>query len=777
MADGDNQALLLQVSADLNKLEKAWLKATDTVDKKSGHMEKRAKKLSDNLNGALTGEGFGKSLEKIFNSSRFSVLDEAGAKVRIFGSALEPLGAVGVTAAAGVVAFALAMEKTEKAVEAGAQIAKLGKELGVTTDFVQEFTFALRQSDIDIGVGSEALKRLNENLGNVKDGLAKKNVANAFGALGLTPAALRQFHDAGELLPVLAERIARVGDASEKAGIAKKLGVAELLPLLKDGADGFDALAQKARDLNIVLGHDTIEKAEEAKKKFAELNDVMKARANATFLEFADTLVAVKTAFLEAEKAGLSFLAAITGTKSPKTVIEDTQAALQDLSRRAEGKDLGNGVRAFSPSQKVLFDHLAARLNAAEAQVAAHHAEPPPAATGTRPIPPPKTAKQGPRDDTVQRGEAIDAALANSARGLLAAQLLLTGDLNKRAELERQIAAEEAAAAVAGLQKQKAELAADKGFKGDKSRKQAELDLAIAATQQAADAKAEAVDRQVRLDLEDRQIEVYRAIVEAQIAQLEAEASISTTAKAREAIERRILELRQGLEADLQANALDRRVKTGEISPEQALAEKGALSTKQGADKLVFDADHESPIQKYLRSIQDLNTTIANDGVSAAHDLAQGLAEAATGARTLGDVARNVFLRLSQQILQDVLEKNVTGPLAKAGSTFLQSLFKPHALGTNFAEGGPAIVGEQGPEALWLPRGSKVMPSGRLRALMNVPAPGYGGGAAVSGGGGFVQHNEINFNGPVSNGRDVRLSAQQAQAQLARAAAAGRRGV
>jgi hypothetical protein len=127
---------------------------------------------------------------------------------------------------------------------------------------------------------------------------------------------LEQYHDIGDFLPVLADRIAKVGDAAEQAAILKKMGGEELLPLLKDGAAGFDALAKKAQDLGIVMDHATIEKAEEAKKKLTELDDVMKAKANITFAEFADTLIKVKQAFLDAETAGLRFLAMITGTES-----------------------------------------------------------------------------------------------------------------------------------------------------------------------------------------------------------------------------------------------------------------------------------------------------------------------------------------------------------------------------------------------------------------------------------------------------------------------------
>ncbi|MBS3962573.1 MAG: hypothetical protein KGZ61_12195 [Sandarakinorhabdus sp.] len=76
------------------------------------------------------------------------------------------------------------------------------------------------------------------------------------------------------------------------------------------------------------------------------------------------------------------------------------------------------------------------------------------------------------------------------------------------------------------------------------------------------------------------------------------------------------------------------------------------------------------------------------------------------------------------------------------------------------ASGGPVqpglayVVGERGPELFSPSAAGTIIPNG-----------------AAMGGSGVT----INFNGPVSNGRQVRLAASQAAARLARAAGAGRR--
>jgi hypothetical protein len=334
-----------------------------------------------------------------------------------------------------------------------------------------------------------------------------------------------------------------------------------------------------------------------------------------------------------------------------------------------------------------------------------------------------KTPKgpKGPRDDTEQRIESINAALAGAARDLLQAQGGLTENIEARAEIERKIADEEAAQQVARLQKAKADLADDKGFKGDKAAEQAKLDLAIAATQSAATAKQEAITRRAALAIEDKQIEVYQATVEAQIASLEAEASIATTASQRNAIEKRILDLRQQLEADLKGTQIDRDLANKLITTDQAKDQKAALGVTQDAARRQFTTDHRNPIDQYLASVQDLNTELQTAGVQAFDSLANSLADAILNAKNLGEVASNVFRQLASQILSDTI-KSVGSSIFSSVRSGITASITGHASGTDSSPGGLKWVGERGPELLNIPKGAQVIPNDILRSLARRPA-------------------------------------------------------
>jgi hypothetical protein len=485
----DHTALLLQVSADNSKMLRSFETAVTKIDRYCDTLEKRTKKAGNSMERAFEAPNIGKALGKLADSARLGVLEEGSARLRIFGSALEPLGVFGIAAAAGVAAFALAMERTEKAVDFAANIEKLSETIGVSTDFIQQFNFAAHQNEIDIGAADESLKKFNVTLGLVQSGLARSLQVKAFAALKFTPEQLRGYHDAGELFPVLAQRIAGIGNAAEQAAIAKRLGIEELLPLLKQGADGFSALAQKAQDLGIIMDSATIEKAAEAKKKLTELDDVMKAKANVSFAQFADTLVDVKQKFLDAELAALSFLAVLTNT----VPAAERMKQLRDSIAQKEAGGLGFhpfGNNSSLADQKKELGLLEGEQALSQRLAALKTPAGPPA---KQLIPPTqKAAKADPTGGFDKSAvDAYDAGL----KALIEAQGALLVDVQLRAASEK-------AAVDAGLAKKLDDLTAEevkiKASKNDRNKaaQLGEIAVAKAEEEAAAVARRDLIDRQ-----------------------------------------------------------------------------------------------------------------------------------------------------------------------------------------------------------------------------------------------------------------------------------------
>lgn len=653
----------------------------------------------------------GKALDNVFSSTRFKLLDSGVARVGLFGGAIEALGPVGLIAAAGIGAFFLSMDQTDKAIEAAASVGKLATELGVSTDFVQQFNFALSQSDVNVGAGDVALKALNQTLGSVQGNLPRaKQLATVFAdALNITPDQLRGYHDVGDLLPVLADRIKAAGSAAEQAAIAKKFGVEDLLPLLKLGGDAFNKLAQEATDLGVVLDHELIEKAEAAKKKLAEIADVTKAQATATFAEFADTLIAVKNAFAQAELAGLKFLASVTNTTPIDEKLKDLVAKRADLI--ADNKRNGlieNTPRVVSINGEINALELArvnAKLKAADAA---------PTAGAARQFTATKT--KATRTDTTQA--AIDDSLAKEAGAhatLLEALLAQASDLETQLDLTRQITDAEKARVDDETAKKIAEVEASKSIQATaKPQIEANLQKAAADQKAAIDAKAIAETVKQQLAAQHEALDAFTDHLTAQADIFDAEAQLATTLTERAALEKSALALRQKVETAQARQALVDAFATGDLTKigkaSQAFDDLGVKHTLQTQAQTTANA---GPVDQYLRSIQDLNTEFQEAGVSAAKSLASGLADAIVNAKNLGDVASSVFKQLLSQILTSVLEKDVTGPL-------LAAIGIPHFASGGLSAGGMSLVGENGPELVNLPGGSQVISNAQMRSMTAV---------------------------------------------------------
>lgn len=95
---------------------------------------------------------------------------------------------------------------------------------------------------------------------------------------------------------------------------------------------------------------------------------------------------------------------------------------------------------------------------------------------------------------------------------------------------------------------------------------------------------------------------------------------------------------------------------------------------------------------------------------------------AITGANSLSDALQNILNKLSDLLLSSAFDALFKPSSGGAGGGSFGNIFSSlgslitgaFADGTNFAPGGPALVGERGPEIVELPRGSKVTPNHML---------------------------------------------------------------
>jgi hypothetical protein len=151
----------------------------------------------------------------------------------------------------------------------------------------------------------------------------------------------------------------------------------------------------------------------------------------------------------------------------------------------------------------------------------------------------------------------------------------------------------------------------------------------------------------------------------------------------------------------------------------------------------------ESDLQS--KTAASFNKVFQNVAVNVGTNFAETLGMAIAGQANMGDILQGVFSTLADGVVQLGKELIQIGTLAILAQSALNSLFSnPYAaiavgialtalgtaikastskknrfaVGTRYAPGGMALVGERGPEMINLPRGSQVIPAAQTSAML-----------------------------------------------------------
>ena len=339
MARSDGDALLLQVSADIRGLEKQFAKAQGVVNTSSKAMERRAQQASTNLERFFGKTDVARAFDKVFDATRFKVLDTGIARVGLFGGALESLGPAGLAAAAAVGAVGAAFAGARAAVKFADNIADTAKRLHVTTDALQEYRYAIRLAGGEEAGADAALEAFSVTLGKAQQGLPK--AIKAFKDLGFTQAQVNGFKDADQALRAVVERMTGLSNVQKDAFIAR-LGLDGLKPLLDDGLASMDRLRTEAHKLGLVMDAELV-------KRGGELNDQFETVAKVVDIQLKSALVDLGPVLLDLLKlmAGLARAAADVANAF-KSIEHKTTAGLEReraalLDQQLQGPDRGAG--------------------------------------------------------------------------------------------------------------------------------------------------------------------------------------------------------------------------------------------------------------------------------------------------------------------------------------------------------------------------------------------------------------------------------------------------
>lgn len=244
--------------------------------------------------------------------------------------------AAGVTAAWGALNV---LGSVKQAADLADQLSKLSQRTGVAIESLSALNYAAGLNDATFDDMGEALKGLANKMFEAasKGGEA----AEAFDALGI-----RVTDSAGKLRSVdavlldIADAFSKMEDGAGKSAIANKLmeesGI-RLIPTLNNGRAGLEAMRKEAEALGGIMGEDLAKASVELNDNLTRMQTLAQGLAASVGNALIPTINALATEFLNARRAGLSFMEALVGiglsdpTKSPAEHIARLNAELETL--------------------------------------------------------------------------------------------------------------------------------------------------------------------------------------------------------------------------------------------------------------------------------------------------------------------------------------------------------------------------------------------------------------------------------------------------------------
>ena len=200
------------------------------------------------------------------DKSLLAALDRAKARVQAFGATVARAGAG--LAAGGASILAPITGLFAAAVERGASLDDLARQLGTTVESVSGLGYAFETAGLQMEQFADLAKSLDQKLSQALDG--NDEAATAFRRLGLSAAEVARM-DLPERLETVGNALNRVTLASDRSEFALKLlggSGAKALRIFERGPGTLGRLADQARDVGAIMSGETARSAVEVSRAF-----------------------------------------------------------------------------------------------------------------------------------------------------------------------------------------------------------------------------------------------------------------------------------------------------------------------------------------------------------------------------------------------------------------------------------------------------------------------------------------------------------------------------
>jgi hypothetical protein len=242
--------------------------------------------------------------------------------------ALQPAALIGAT---GVAALTAAFAGAKATAQWADDLDAAATKIGVTAEALQELRHAAEVNDIPIENLDDGLRNLNATLGAMQSGVGNAKIKKAFEAIGIKDKDLKSLNDASDLLPILADHIAKLGTQAEQVQIAKKLGVEDLLPLLQQGSKGIGDLQGQFKALGMEMSNGAVTRYADLNEQMRVADERMKAAGRSLLVSLIPGLAAAKTKIAEVAAEWTKMIGLISGANTDD--LSKAYAKLYDLKQ------------------------------------------------------------------------------------------------------------------------------------------------------------------------------------------------------------------------------------------------------------------------------------------------------------------------------------------------------------------------------------------------------------------------------------------------------------
>lgn len=241
-------------------------------------LENEAKETGDKLESlGVDAQGASQDIDKVGDEAKETGEEakSAGDGFEKFGNAAKVAGELAAAAIAAAVAAigaatAALANCTVEAAEYADEMLTLSSITGLSSETLQEFSYASELLDVSVDTVAGSLKKCVKSMSDAKDGTGA--AAEAYSALGVAVTDSNgELRDSEDVFFDVVDALGQIENESERDALAMSIfgkSATELNPLIEAGSDTFKQYADEAKSAGAVLSDDVLE-------DFADFDDTM----------------------------------------------------------------------------------------------------------------------------------------------------------------------------------------------------------------------------------------------------------------------------------------------------------------------------------------------------------------------------------------------------------------------------------------------------------------------------------------------------------------------